>query len=245
VSKWLVGARDHAGRRIIIRAEKAKEKRIGLLTVNAIAWNCYIKFYRTIICLRVEHFREDCCEALSELPFFHARQQAHGSKVMPMANLTRAPHRKPKWVQWRQPTWVHRDARGNVVYGSHSGNLDWAHEAAHVGPMMGQLRLSSWVRCDSLLTFANICISTTIIKELASAIHSPVAMVGLAPPNTTPRPPKLKQNTLNQWSLCQILECQATLHKRKAHWRPPGDDSGRLLAKTAISCVLVVFKAES
>ena len=155
------------------------------------------------------------------------------------------PHRKPKWVQWRQPTWVHRDARGNVVYGSHSGNLDWAHEAAHVGPMMGQLRLSSWVRCDSLLTFANICISTTIIKELASAIHSPVAMVGLAPPNTTPRPPKLKQNTLNQWSLCQILECQATLHKRKAHWRPPGDDSGRLLAKTAISCVLVVFKAES
>jgi len=31
------------------------------------------------------------------------------------------------------------------VYGSHIGNLDWAHEAAHVGPMMGQLRLASWV----------------------------------------------------------------------------------------------------
>jgi len=71
VSKWLVGARDHGGRRFI-RAEKAKEKIIGLLTVNAIAWNCYIKFYRKIICARVEHFREDCCEALSELPFFHA-----------------------------------------------------------------------------------------------------------------------------------------------------------------------------
>jgi len=36
VSKWLVGARNYGGRRII-RAEKAKEKRIGLLTVNAIA----------------------------------------------------------------------------------------------------------------------------------------------------------------------------------------------------------------
>jgi len=41
------------------------------------------------------------------------------------------------------------------------------------------------------------------------------AFGGLSPPRKASSPPELK-NTIKHWSFCQILECQAPLHKRKA-----------------------------
>jgi len=44
------------------------------------------------------------------------------------------------------------------------------------------------------------------------------ALVGLAIPNKTPSPQieTWTWNTINQWSCCQFLECQAPPHKHKA-----------------------------
>jgi len=61
--------------------------------------------------------------------------------------------------------------------------------------------LSKWIiRRDLIFTFANICNSTTIINEPASAIYSPVttggALLDLDPPNKTTNLPKLKYETL-------------------------------------------------
>jgi len=113
---------------------------------------------------------------------------------------------------------------------------------------------------------ANICNSTTIIKESASAIHSRLVPFipspwGLSTPKQNSKPAQVEMyNTLNQWSLCQILECQSPCSNAKTlYWRLSSNSSWRfgqfwtvfafaiealcvLLAKTAISYVLVVFQ---
>jgi len=53
--------------------------------------------------------------------------------------------------------------------------------------------------------------------KMIEAVPSPRgALVGLAPPNKATSPQIETWNTINQWSFCQFLECQAPPHKRKA-----------------------------
>ena len=56
---------------------------------------------------------------------------------------------------------------------------------------------------------------------------------GLSPPKQSSKPQIETWNTINQWSFCQFLDCQATPHKRKAphgnarfpYWKLSGDGS--------------------
>jgi len=43
-------------------------------------------------------------------------------------------------------------------------------------------------------------------------------LVGLVPQTKLQAPQIETWNTINQWSFCQFLECQATPHKRKARY---------------------------
>ena len=66
------------------------------------------------------------------------------------------------------------------------------------------------------------------MKPVSMTVLSPRwAFAGLSLAKQNSKPPKLKYETLlNQWSLCQVLECQALLHKRKTpYWRLSGDGS--------------------
>jgi len=56
-----------------------------------------------------------------------------------------------------------------------------------------------------------------LITPVLNPVPSPRRIFRVrSPPNKAPSPQIETWNTINQWSFCQFLECQATQHKRKA-----------------------------
>ena len=67
------------------------------------------------------------------------------------------------------------------------------------------------------------------LYSLFSSVAKGGALVGLAPPKKAPSSPNLKHETINQWSFCQFLECQAPRQTQ----RPP--------IENFVATVLIIF----